>query len=134
MKSRQANAPSGRTPPSIASAAPGASRAACSASPGRSSVFDGMQAQYEHSPPSSSRSTIATFRPPSARWLRAVLAGRPASENDHVVAHRPAASFASSIAFAAVISPMWLNACGTLPSISPLFVSISSASRPTSFA
>ena len=35
---------------------------------------------------------------------------------------------------AAVISPMWLNACGKLPSSSPLAVSISSASRPRSFA
>ena len=45
MKSRHAKAPSGRTPPLTASRAPGASRAAWSASPGRSSVFDGMQAQ-----------------------------------------------------------------------------------------
>ena len=44
-----------------------ASFAACVASPGRSSVLDGMQAQYEHSPPTSSRSTSATRRPPSAR-------------------------------------------------------------------
>ncbi len=67
---------------STASRAPGASRAACSASPGRSSVFDGMQAQYEHSPPSSSRSTIATRSPPSARRAGAVLAGRAAAEDD----------------------------------------------------
>ena len=45
MKSRHANAGSGCTPPLTASAAPGASRAAWSASPGRRSVFDGMQAQ-----------------------------------------------------------------------------------------
>jgi hypothetical protein len=46
MKSRQAKAAPGSTPrPFTASAAPGASRAAWSASPGRSSVFDGMQAQ-----------------------------------------------------------------------------------------
>ena len=38
----------------------------CTASPGRSSVFDGMHAQYEHSPPTSSRSTMATRSPPSA--------------------------------------------------------------------
>ena len=40
MKSRQASAASTST-----SAVAAASRAACTASPGRSSVFDGMQAQ-----------------------------------------------------------------------------------------
>ena len=45
MKSRQANAGSGRTAPLTASRAPGASRAAWSASPGRSSVLEGMHAQ-----------------------------------------------------------------------------------------
>src|SRR4051812_6748348 len=35
-------------------------------SPGRSSVLLGMHPQYEHSPPTSSRSTIAAVRPPSA--------------------------------------------------------------------
>jgi hypothetical protein len=44
MKSRQAKACRASTPPFTASRAPGASRAAWSASPGRSSVFDGMQA------------------------------------------------------------------------------------------
>src|SRR5918999_4173277 len=43
--------------PVPASDAPGTSRAATIASKGRSSAFDGMQAQYEHSPPRSSRST-----------------------------------------------------------------------------
>jgi hypothetical protein len=38
----------------------------CTASPGRSRLLDGMHAQYEHSPPTSSRSTTATRRPPSA--------------------------------------------------------------------
>src|SRR4029453_3369920 len=41
-------------------------RAAWAASPGRSSVLDGMHAKYEHSPPTSSRSTSATRSPPSA--------------------------------------------------------------------
>ena len=40
-----------------ASAAPGASRTAASSSGARSSVFDGMQAQNVHSPPTSARST-----------------------------------------------------------------------------
>ena len=37
----------------------------CTAPPGRSSVFDGMHAEYEHSPPTSSSSTSATGSPPS---------------------------------------------------------------------
>jgi predicted RNA-binding Zn ribbon-like protein len=41
---------------------------------------------------------------------------------------------ARSIACAAVIRPMWLNACGKFPSCSPVAVSISSPSRPRSFA
>jgi hypothetical protein len=36
------------------------------------------------------------------------------------------------MAHAALISPMWLNACGKFPIISPLAGSTSSASRPTS--
>ena len=39
---------------------------------------------------------------------------------------------ASLIAQAALASPMWLNACGKLPSSSPVAGSISSASSPTS--
>ena len=54
-----------------------AARAACTASPGRSSVFDGMQAQYEHSPPTSSRSTSATRRPPSAIAAAQCSPGEP---------------------------------------------------------
>src|SRR5262249_22095360 len=41
---------------------------------------------------------------------------------------------ALSISHAAVISPMWLNACGKLPSSSPLEVSISSARSPRALA
>ena len=41
---------------------------------------------------------------------------------------------ALSISHAAVIRPMWLNACGKLPSSSPVAVSISSASSPRSLA
>ena len=50
-----------------ASAAPGASRARASASSGRRSVFEGMQAQYEHSPPTSSGSTTVTSASGSSR-------------------------------------------------------------------
>ena len=50
---------------------------ACTASPGRSSVFDGMHAQYEHSPPTSSRSTSATRRPPSASAPAQCSPGEP---------------------------------------------------------
>ena len=52
-------------------------RAPCTASPGRSSVFDGMHAQYEHSPPTSSRSTSATRRPPSASAPAQCSPGEP---------------------------------------------------------
>jgi hypothetical protein len=72
MKSRQASAASTST-----SAVAPASRAACTASPGRSSVFDGVQAQYEHSPPTSSRSTTATRSPPSARAPAQCSPGEP---------------------------------------------------------
>jgi hypothetical protein len=61
---RRANAPAGSTPPVTACAAPRTPRAARSAVPARSSAFDGMHAQYEHSPPTSSASTSATVRPP----------------------------------------------------------------------
>ena len=44
-----------------------------------------MHAQYEHSPPTSSRSTTATRRPPSASAPGAVLAGRAGAEDDDVV-------------------------------------------------
>ena len=73
MKSRQASAASTST-----SAVAAASRAPCTASPGRSSVFDGMHAQYEHSPPTSSRSTSATRSPPSASAPAQCSPGEPA--------------------------------------------------------
>src|SRR5207253_4975222 len=41
---------------------------------------------------------------------------------------------ARDIAQAALIRPMWLNACGKLPSSSPVVGSTSSASSPTSLA
>jgi hypothetical protein len=42
---------------------PGSLRTAYTAWPVRSSALDGMQAQYEHSPPSSSDSTITADSP-----------------------------------------------------------------------
>jgi len=42
---------------------PGSLRNAAAACPVRSSTFDGMHAQYEHSPPRSSASTITTDSP-----------------------------------------------------------------------
>src|SRR5262245_64008295 len=42
------------------------------------SVLDGMQAQYEHSPPTSSRSTMATVRPASAHRPAAASPAGPA--------------------------------------------------------
>jgi hypothetical protein len=59
-----------------------ASRAPWTASPGRSRVFDGMHALYEHSPPMSSRSTTATRRP-LGQGARTLLTRRPGAEHDH---------------------------------------------------
>jgi hypothetical protein len=42
---------------------PGSLRTAATACPVRSNALDGMQAQYEHSPPSSSDSTISAESP-----------------------------------------------------------------------
>src|SRR6185503_73065 len=56
---------------------------------------------------------------------------RPAADHS---GNDPVAPRALSISHAAVIRPMWLNACGKLPSSSSLDVSTSSASRPRSLA
>ena len=64
----------------------------------------------------------------------AVLARRARSDHYRVVVAHARASRAMSISHAAVIRPMWLKACGKLPSCSPFCVSISSASSPRSFA
>ena len=61
-----------------ASAAPGMRRASASASYGRSSAFDGMHAQNEHSPPTSRSSTIATVEPGSASRPAATSPAGPA--------------------------------------------------------
>src|SRR3954453_11321197 len=72
MKSRHASTSVTST---VAVAA--ASFAACAASPGRSNVLDGMHAQYEHSPPTSSRSTTATRSPPCANAPAQCSPGEP---------------------------------------------------------
>jgi hypothetical protein len=61
---RRAKAPAGSSAPVTACLAPSTARAARSACPGRSRPLEGMQAQYEHSPPTSSCSTTTTLRPP----------------------------------------------------------------------
>ena len=78
MKSRQARAWPTSIAPDTAWRAPGTSRAAATASPGRSRVLDGMQAKYEHSPATRSRSTIATRSPPSASSPAATSPAGPA--------------------------------------------------------
>src|SRR6185503_4008763 len=55
--SRCPNTPSALTGPVTASLEPGTLRAAATASSGRSIPLVGMHAKYEHSPPTSSRST-----------------------------------------------------------------------------
>src|SRR3954453_11618908 len=64
----------------------------------------------------------------------AVLAGRPAAGDEDVEGGAHADPFALSISYAAVMRPMCEYAWGKLPSCSPLAVSISSPSRPRSFA
>ncbi len=64
--------------PVTAAAAPGTRRAAASTSPGRISALLGIQPQYEHSPPTSSRSTMATERPASAQRPAAFSPAGPA--------------------------------------------------------
>jgi hypothetical protein len=62
----------------MASAAPGMRRASSSTSYGRSSDFDGMQAQNEHSPPTRRSSTTATASPPSPSRPAATSPAGPA--------------------------------------------------------
>jgi len=66
-RSRNANVTPASAEPVTAEAAPGTRRAAASTSPGRSRTLEGMHPQYEHSPPTSSRSTMATDSPASAQ-------------------------------------------------------------------
>jgi hypothetical protein len=62
MRSRRASTAAG----SDVAVVPGSRRSAATACPVRSNAFDGMHAQYEHSPPSSSGSTIIALSPPRA--------------------------------------------------------------------
>jgi hypothetical protein len=62
MASRRVSTASG----SNSALVPGSRRSAATACPVRSSALDGMQAQYEHSPPSSSASMIIAVSPPRA--------------------------------------------------------------------
>jgi hypothetical protein len=78
MKSRHARIRGTSSSPRTACATPGVSSAAARTSPGRRSVFDGMQAQYLHSPATSSRSTIATRIPPFASSPAQVSPDEPA--------------------------------------------------------
>src|SRR5581483_3102196 len=61
---RRASTAAASSSPVTACLDPPTARAAASAAAGRSSALDGMQAQYEHSPPTSSDSITATDRPP----------------------------------------------------------------------
>ena len=80
MKSRQASAAATST-----CAVAATSRAWCTASPGRSSVLDGMQAQYEHSPPTSSPLDQGHPQAAVGQLAGAVLARRAGAHDDHVV-------------------------------------------------
>src|SRR5439155_8573327 len=76
--SRRARAARTSSSPVTAALAPGTRRAAARTSPGRISTLLGMHAQYEHSPPTSSRSTSATRRPPSPHRPAAFSPAGPA--------------------------------------------------------
>jgi hypothetical protein len=64
---------------------PAARRASARASGARSRALLGMHAQNAHSPPTSSRSQIATRRPPSASWLAAPRPAGPGADHHGVV-------------------------------------------------
>ena len=64
MTSRRRSTPVTSRSPVTACFAPSRSRAARRAAALRSSPLDGMQAQYEHSPPTSSASTMTVVMPP----------------------------------------------------------------------
>ena len=76
--SRRARAAATSSLPVTASAAPGTRLTSASASYGRSSAFEGMHAQKEHSPPTRRSSTIATFIPCSASLPAATSPAGPA--------------------------------------------------------
>ena len=64
IASRRRSTPATSSSPVTACFAPSTARAARTAAALRSSAFEGMHAQYEHSPPTSSASTIAVLIPP----------------------------------------------------------------------
>ena len=68
------------------SIAPSVRCVAAKSSGARTIVFVGMQAQYEHSPPTRRRSTSGETRllVEPAEGADEVLAGRPSTENDNV--------------------------------------------------
>jgi hypothetical protein len=63
-ESRRASTACTSSSPVMAWAAPGTCRAARSTWAERNSAFDGIHAQYEHSPPTSSSSTNTAVKPP----------------------------------------------------------------------
>src|SRR5271168_5504554 len=71
---------------------------------GRSNALLGTQAQYEHSPPTSSRSTIATCRP----------AARARSATFCPIGPAPSTTTSNSVTAAIVTDPagLWLSAVG----------------------
>ncbi len=87
--SRCQNARSTSIVPVTASAAPGTSRAAAIASGGRSSALDGMQAKYEHSPPTRPclDSVIGVSGLERAQRTRAGLARRAAAQDHDPLCH-----------------------------------------------
>ena len=76
--SRRSSSACTSSEPVTASAAPGIRLTSSSASYGRSSAFEGMHAQNEHSPPTSRSSTIATSSPSSASLPAATSPAGPA--------------------------------------------------------
>ena len=78
ISSRRSSTACTSSRPVTASAAPGIRLTSSSASYGRSSAFEGMHAQNEHSPPTRRSSTTATFRPPSASRPAATSPAGPA--------------------------------------------------------
>jgi aminoglycoside phosphotransferase (APT) family kinase protein len=88
---------------------------------------DTLEARLDRGEP---RAVQATARLGEA--LR-VMHGWPAwTEAGPARGYPAGARSASEMAQAALTSPMWLNACGKLPSSSPVSASTSSASRPRS--
>ena len=82
---RRANTAATSSSAVTASRAPLTRCAARRACPLRSSAFEGMQAQYEHSPPTSSLSMSTAVRPPCTARSATFSADRAAADHDDVV-------------------------------------------------